>query len=123
MESALKRVELPASLEEIGEIPFALCAQLTEIAVSDGNPNYKAVDGALYTKDGKQLIQYPNGKSGPFEVEEGTEVIRYGACARADISQVTFPESLLRRLFRHRSGIPGISACAPSRLGESLRNS
>ena len=96
MESALKRVELPASLEEIGEIPFALCAQLTEIAVSDGNPNYKAVDGALYTKDGKQLIQYPNGKSGLFEVEEGTEVIRYGACARADISQVTFPESLLR---------------------------
>ena len=96
MESGLKRVELPASIEEIGEIPFALCGGLTQIAVSDGNPGYKSVEGVLYSKDGKELIQYPNGKSGPYKVEEGTEVIRYGACARAGIPQVTFPESLRR---------------------------
>ena len=96
MESGLKRVELPASIEEIGEIPFALCRGMTQITVNEGNPGYKSVDGVLYSKDGKELIQYPNGKSGPCKVEEGTEVIRYGACARADIPQVTFPESLRR---------------------------
>ena len=90
MESGLKRVELPASTEEIGEIPFALCGGLTQIAVSDGNPGYKSVEGVLYSKDGKELIQYPNGKSGPYKVEEGTEVIATGrrkrswrACIRA----------------------------------------
>ena len=96
MESSLKRVELPASLAEIGEIPFALCGSLTQIAVSEGNPAYKSVDGVLYTSDGKELIQYPNGKSGSYAVEDGTEVIRYGAFARAVLTKVTFPESLLR---------------------------
>ena len=96
MESALKRVELPASLVKIGEIPFALCGNLTQIAVSEGNPAYKAVDGVLYTIDGKELIQYPNGKSGSYAVEDGTEVIRYGAFARTDLTKVAFPESLLR---------------------------
>jgi hypothetical protein len=38
------------------------CTRLTEIIVSQTNPNYISVDGNLYSKDQKVLIQYAAGK-------------------------------------------------------------
>ena len=93
----LESVELPASLQETGSAPFARCEKLTEIKVSDGNPNYKSVDGVLYTKDGASLIQYPYGKDEvEYTVEEGTAEIGYGAFARAPLQKVNFPQTLVR---------------------------
>ncbi|MBR2329280.1 MAG: leucine-rich repeat domain-containing protein, partial [Clostridia bacterium] len=46
------------------EVAFAACNSLTSINVDTDNPAYKSVDGVLYTKDGKTLIQYPRKKSG-----------------------------------------------------------
>ena len=122
--TGLLRVEIPASVEAIGEMPFARCASLREIAVSGDNPNYKSVDGVLYTGDGKRLIQYPNGQNSDadtasagtseegegrdsaaaaepvavstVEVADGTEVIGYGAFAASDVRRVAFPETLKR---------------------------
>ena len=41
---------------------------LTVIRVAEGNQNYTAVNGVLFTKDRKQLIQYPAGKTGTHYV-------------------------------------------------------
>ena len=111
----LERAEIPASVEAVGEMPFARCAALREIAVSSGNPNYKSVDGVLYTKDGKTLVQYPGGRtagggaasgaegntdsgaaSEAVTVADGTEVIGYGAFAEAPVRRVILPETLIR---------------------------
>ena len=93
--SGLKSVEIPDSVEEIGGAPFAGCKALKEIDLG-GNPNYKSVDGVLYTKDGRRLIQYPVGKgSGEYTVEDGTEEIGYGAFAMSGLEKVSFPETLL----------------------------
>ena len=53
-------IRLPASLEEVGIQTF-LCVSAYEVA--EGNPSYKTVDGVLYSKDGTQLVDYPNYKS------------------------------------------------------------
>ena len=93
--SGLGAVEIPDSVQEIGGASFAGCKALTEITVS-GNPNYKSVDGVLYTKDGRRLVQYPAGKgAGEYTVEDGAEEIGYGAFAMAGLEKVNFPETLL----------------------------
>ncbi len=83
--TSLKSISIPSSVTEIDELAFALCIELQNIKVSanvtnlgstsffgcasadrievaSGNPNYKTVDGVLYSKDGKTLLTYPCGK-------------------------------------------------------------
>lgn len=96
-QSRIRKVEIPDSVRDIGGAPFAKCGYLEEITVSEGNPNYKAVDGVLYTKDGTGLIQYPAGKTNAeYTVVDGTEEIGYGAFASSKLTKVNFPETLIR---------------------------
>ena len=41
---------------------------MKELSVDDDNPFYKSIDGALLSKNGKQLIKYPEGKKGSYYV-------------------------------------------------------
>ncbi|MBO7275884.1 MAG: leucine-rich repeat protein, partial [Clostridia bacterium] len=71
----LETVELSANVTSIGDMAFSACNSLSSINVDEGNTSYKSVDGVLYTKDGKTLIQYPRNKSGeiyiiPTDVDE-----------------------------------------------------
>ncbi|MBQ2712857.1 MAG: leucine-rich repeat domain-containing protein [Clostridia bacterium] len=58
----LTDVAIPASVTTIGVGAFGGCTSLTSIAVDGANKNYQSIDGNLYTKDGKTLIQYAVGK-------------------------------------------------------------
>ena len=60
--SSLTSVEIPDSVTYIGSEAFASCRALKNIDVDDKNQNYKSIDGNLYSKDGKVLIQYAAGK-------------------------------------------------------------
>ena len=90
----LTSVTLPKGLKSIGSIPFADCEKLSEISISECNENYKTVDGVLYTKDGRTLIQYPGARSGEYKVENGTETLAYGSFAGSLIESAVLPESL-----------------------------
>lgn len=69
-------LSIPASVTEIGEGAFSLIYALSSISVKEENANYKAIDGVLYSKDGKTLIQYPIAKTAKsFTVPAGVEVI------------------------------------------------
>jgi hypothetical protein len=57
--SALVSISLPASLTSIGWNPFEDCINLTNITVDTANPNYKAENGMLLSKDGTTLISWP----------------------------------------------------------------
>ena len=101
--SDLRKVVLPSSVQKIEPMPFEFCNQLEEILIGEDNENYKTVDGVLYSKDGKKLIQYPAGKGDTYTVEEGTETIGYGAFAQGAVlildessvlKRVTFPSTL-----------------------------
>ena len=94
MDTKFTAVKLPDAVVSIGSIPFAACEQLQEISISADNPNYKTVDGVLYSKDGKLLIQYPCAKGEEYAIEEGTEEIGYAAFASCGLKKVTFPETV-----------------------------
>ena len=59
---SLTSVVIPNSVTSIGAKAFLECASLTSITVGSNNPNYMSIDGNLYSKDGKTLIQYAIGK-------------------------------------------------------------
>ena len=58
----LTDITIPANVSEMGEAPFQWCYQLKSINVDENNAHYTSIDGNLYTKDGKTLIQYAIGK-------------------------------------------------------------
>ncbi|MBE6157604.1 MAG: leucine-rich repeat domain-containing protein [Firmicutes bacterium] len=50
-----------------------------EISVKETNPNYKTIDGILYSKDGKELWYIPTKKSGTITIADGVETLRGGS--------------------------------------------
>lgn len=57
------------------DIVFGDCQYLKSIEISEENAEYKSIDGVVYSKDGKTLIKYPNGKTNsrftiPADVEK-----------------------------------------------------
>lgn len=87
---------IPAGVTYIGENAFFSVIGLREIKVAEDNPNYKDVDGVLFTKDGKTLLQYPNLRSlEPYAVPDGVTKIEDNAfyfCG--GLQGISFPESL-----------------------------
>ena len=97
----LKEVFLPDSLLEIGSQAFETCAlitvtvplnvrqigmeafmmnSLTEILVKEDNQYFTSIDGVLYSKDKKVLVEYPGGRTEEtYEIPEGTEKVGDGA--------------------------------------------
>jgi uncharacterized repeat protein (TIGR02543 family) len=69
------------------------CVKLTNITVNDGNANYKDIDGVLFSKDGKNLLIYPSGRTATsYTVPNGTESIGDNAFERcAELTGITFP--------------------------------
>lgn len=53
----LRKVEIPASVTELGERVFTSNPNISEFVVAAGNKNYKTVNGFLCTIDGSHLIQ------------------------------------------------------------------
>ncbi len=69
-------VELPKSINFIGKGVFLGCEWLTNIAVSEKNITYQSIDGNLYTKDGKKLMEYaPGKKDESYVIVDGVETI------------------------------------------------
>ncbi len=61
--TSLTSVMIPNSVTNIVDWAFNSCTNLERITVSPDNPNYSAIDGNLYSKDQRTLIQYALGKS------------------------------------------------------------
>lgn len=79
-----------------GDSAFLWCSGLTRIQVKSGNAFYKSIDGVLFSKDGKNLLQYPAKKAGDsYTIPAG--VITVGAYAFRDstnLTSVTIPDSV-----------------------------
>ena len=59
--SGLTSVTISPNLVRIGYAAFSECDGLKQINVDAGNPSYASIDGVLYTKNGKTLVQCPGG--------------------------------------------------------------
>lgn len=94
--TSLQTVTLPSSLTQYGVGVFSQCGNLREILVADGNSAYCSVDGVLFTKTKRRLVEFPEGKMvTAYQVPDGTNEI--GEYAFSDCSQLTridLPDSL-----------------------------
>ena len=77
----LRDVLIGNNVTSIGKYAFFSCNSLISITVDENNENYKSIDGNLYSKDGKTLIQYAMGNAAweGFEIPYGVTSIADGA--------------------------------------------
>ena len=61
--TSLKTITIPASVTYLGYSVFTGCSSLQTIRVNQDNPFFCAVDGILYSKDQKNLLVCPGGKT------------------------------------------------------------
>lgn len=87
-------LRLPATLMDPGQLGIE--SWLTAIEVPDQHPSLKSVDGVLFSRDGTELICYPNQKSGThYDVPAGVKHIRaYAFHENHELTSVSLPLGL-----------------------------
>lgn len=77
-------INLPIKLKELGPGAFADCDSLNNVDIDLYNRNYVCLDGVIYSKDGRELVQYLAGRpytsyTMPNSVEKIDEYAFFGA--------------------------------------------
>jgi formylglycine-generating enzyme required for sulfatase activity len=68
---------------------------MASINVDKGNPEYSSVDGVLFDKARKTLLQYPNAKHGAYAIPDGVAEIKQEAFELCrGLTSVTIPGSV-----------------------------
>lgn len=93
-DTGLTSVTIPGNVATFGMAAFSDCSDLTNIFVDDTNPNFKDVNGVVYSTDGTDLVQYPCGRSGAFVIPDGVTTVRSYAFSWSNLSSITFPGSV-----------------------------
>ena len=91
----LQKIIIPASCEKVGKGCFLDCPALTTFEVKTGNAKYKAENGSLLSRDGKQLVYVPAGKTGDYSVPNNVEEIMPTAFSNCKkMQKITIPASV-----------------------------
>ncbi len=113
----LKEVKLPESVECIESYTFAGCTSIEKIRIPknvsyfDGssfadchisrfeldsdNPNFKEIDGVIYSKDLSRLVAFPSYyPHANFAIPPTTRIIGWGAFMDSRIDSIEIPESV-----------------------------
>ncbi len=108
----LINVTIPSCITNIGYQAFRGCTSLTNITVSGFNNTYKSIDGNLYTKDGKELIQYAIGKTATsFDIPQGvTDIGNYAFYSCDSLINVTIPNSVTEIGYSAFEGCGGLTS-------------
>lgn len=74
--SGLKTLHIPASVKHLGENPVRESSKLASITVAAANPYYKEINGAVCTKDGKNLLFVPTAMATTsYSIPDGVEYV------------------------------------------------
>jgi len=92
--TAITSVTIPASVTSLGTGVFIWCNNLTAINADASNTNYSSVDGVLYSKDGKTLIDYPSGRNSLFIIPDAVTAISDSAFYSGQLNAVVIPVSV-----------------------------
>ena len=77
----VKYIYIGPTVEYIEDQAFVYCRALRAFYVDENNPNYRSVDGVLYTKDMTEIISYPICRCTQIvidDVKAGGEVVNIG---------------------------------------------
>lgn len=94
--SNLKSITLPDKLKSLDIMVFTGCTALKSVDISENAENFSSIDGVLFSKDGKELVYYPDGKTEKlYTVPETT--VRIGGNSfytNCNIQSVVLPKKL-----------------------------
>lgn len=90
----VQTIHLPGTVRGVEMGAFNGNADLKAFIVDEANQNFCARDGALYSKDGKTLIKYPDGKGKEWTVPEGTVEILEEALSLSSLESLRLGEGL-----------------------------
>jgi hypothetical protein len=119
---ALTSAAIGDSVTRIHPLVFMGCANLTEFSVAAANASFSSTNGVLFNKSQSQLIQYPCGKAGTYEVPDGvTSIADYAFAGCVGLTSVTIPASVTaigERAFSNYTEYIGIGIAS---VGQSVR--
>ena len=93
--TAVSYINIPANVDHIGEGAFSECTALASYTVDEGNAYFKDVDGVLFSKDGADLIAYPNKRADEYIIPDTvTKICSEAFCGCEDLKKLTVPESV-----------------------------
>ena len=67
------KITLPYTIETLNSETFDSCSNLRRISVSSKNPNFKSVDGVVFTKAGDKIVLIPRDFRGSIRIPSGTK--------------------------------------------------
>ena len=92
--TGLVSVTIPSSVTDLG-YAFNNCTELTSYIVQEGNPRYEAVDGILYEKQEKYILDVPSKVCGPITIPDYiTRIEDYRFKNATELIGVTIPNSV-----------------------------
>ena len=93
-QDCLTKVVYGPEVTNIQNDMFSYCYNLTAFEVDPNNPYFCSINGVVYTKDLKELIEAPTAKTGTLTIPEGVKTIRRSAFIGSYLEEVVLPESL-----------------------------
>lgn len=90
--TALETLTIPAGIAEL--LPSKGCTALRAIEVSRANANYAAVDGVLFNSDVTEILWFPLGKTGEYELPSTVTTIGESAFAETSFTGLVVPSSV-----------------------------
>ena len=118
--SALTQLFIPESVYHIGHSIVANCGALQKILVAEENEYFcNDAEGVLFNKDMTELVQYPTGRGGHYDVPVGVTTIGYQAFYGSEsITSVSVPETVETIKSRAFYGTRGLTEI---KLSEGLK--
>ncbi|WP_232220024.1 leucine-rich repeat protein [Prevotella falsenii] len=91
----LRKITMPNSVTSVEKNAFLLCDNLTDIIAKPENKNFKTADGVLFDKDMTTLLKCPDGKTGTYNIPEGTLKLSDEAFSNTEkLEKLVIPASL-----------------------------
>lgn len=94
--SYISSVQIPISVNNIGDGAFTSMSNLQSITVEDENKSYSSMDGVLFNKDKTELVRYPSQKGLlTYNIPDNVKVIAKDAFYGADnLTAIVIPQNV-----------------------------
>ncbi len=92
---SLTEFNIPASVTRVSSSALEGCTSLQSITVSAGSLDFQSIDGVLFDDTGENLLTFPAGRAGDYEIPSGVKEIK-GSAFRdsAHLESVVIPDGV-----------------------------